>query len=143
MEIAPDTSRAASDLAECLKQFPLTESTSLTPLERFLVVNPGEEPFSVDSTKRSTATRIRDGEEICASLRVRSAIQLAAEVMTLRRQVALQGMRCVEESQAVEENERSWLDMEEHSQVSCSGGSRKTVRRAEPDSGRELSPPLA
>lgn len=135
VEIAPNISRAASDLAECLNHLLPIESTSLTPLERFLVIDPEVEPLSTESTATLAGVGIQGGEQASASLRVENAVKLAAEVMMLRRQVALQGTECAGDSSALKGNERSWLDLDEQSEASCSGVSRETIKKAEPRNG--------
>jgi hypothetical protein len=98
-------------------------------MERFLVIDSGEEQWCLDSRARPSTIGIREGHMRSAKDRVSSAVELAAEVTMVRRQAALQGPMDIGEEQNPEGNERSWLNLEEDSQASCSGGSRTTERK--------------
>ena len=139
-DIAADTSNAAKDLQECLKQYKFSAPMCLTPMERFLVIDPFEEQWCIDLRSKTSTFPIREGSRTCASGRVQRAIDLAADVVLTRRLAALQGGTIAEEGQPVEGNERSWLDLDEDSQVSCSGGSRNPERGGESRSRRANTP---
>ena len=134
---AADASCAATDLQECSRRYNFPAPMCLTPMERFLVIDPVNELWSIDSEKKQGAIPVREGSRACASRRVQRAIDLAAEVSTTRRLAAFQRPTRTEEAQVMEGNERSWLDLDADSQVSCSGGSRSL------DRGRECTSPRA
>ena len=108
-------------------------------MERFLVIDSGEEQLCMDSRARPQAIGIREGHMSSAKDRVSSAVELAADVTMVRRRAALQGPMDVDQAQNPEGNERSWLNLEEDSQASCSGGSRSEERKREGKTRRARS----
>ena len=97
----------------------------------------------MDSRARPQAIGVREGHVSSAKDRVHIAVELAAAERMARRQVALHGPMDGDEDRNpggdTGGHGRSWLNLEDDSQASCSGGSRRAERKGKSKTRRAKS----
>ena len=111
-----------------------TQMVDLTPMERFLIMSPTEEPFYIEARALLAAMGLNNADEQSAHLRVGSAKSLAAEVRTHGRkpEALVTVSRDREEHpgpQGHPKNEMSWLDLNDSQESHC-GATRVRKRRS-------------
>ena len=91
-------------------------------MERFIALGPDEDQWCVDSRSRLLKNGPHLGNQESAQERIQLAIRLASDTTLLGR-AALLGTGDGSVADMAASNETSWLNLEENSVMSCSGGS--------------------
>ena len=119
-----DISKAVTDdLQTCLKHILPPWPTAMTPMERFIALGPDEDHWCVDSRSKPGKNGLHLGNQEFARQRIQIAIKLAADTTILRHRVAVPGLSDSGTTHIADDNETSWLNLEEDSVISCSGNS--------------------
>jgi hypothetical protein len=122
-DVPADVAKAATDLQSSLKHILPPWPTALSPMERFVALGPDEDQWCIDSRSKLLKNGLHLGNQEFARERIQLAIKLAADTTLLRQHAALLGIVDSTVAHVVTGSETSWLNLDEDSVMSCSGGS--------------------